>query len=198
MKATSFPSLGPCRAIFFCPLTHTPLSLHHHYCHLPLTNNMSSNAPPAASISSATPIPTVAATPKANSSKKPKPSISGFDAIASRLLELFHSAARKSTIKTVAGATNLAYKSLRTSFTGSKGAQRKDAPSTPLPSSAAAISPSNKKRRTNSSATSRRSFLPSPVKFSTNDDDDDSYSSDDSPMDDIFSLPRHDDLFLPI
>ena len=156
---------------------------------------MSSNHAAAAA---AAPSATIAATPKTSSKKKLPPPISGFHAIASRLLDLFHSSSRKSTIKSVSGATNLAYKSLRTSFTGSlNGAKRKDVPSTPLPSSAAAISPSNKKRRTNQSSTTRRSFVPSPIKFPTNYDDD-SYVSDDSPGDDIFSLPRHDELFLPI
>ena len=192
--------LGICRpSLFFCQHTpHTTRSTlpHHNKLFTTIyTIALPSLPSPTMSSSAASTTPTVAAakvsTAKKNKSTSP---IYGFDQqVADRLLESFHSATQKSSIQSVRGATSLAFKSLKSSFTAGKGRKRNNDASTPLPAKQPAVSPSTKKLR-RSSSQRRPLSAPSPIKFPNYDDDSDSDSSI-QPYDDIFNITRHDELF---
>ena len=90
----------------------------------------------------------------------------------------------------------MAFKSLQTSFAGSKGRKRSVDSNAPVTPSLSSLSPSTKKIR-RSASHSRPSFAISPIKFRGYDDED-SDDSDQLHDEDVFNIPRHDEIFQPI
>ena len=91
----------------------------------------------------------------------------------------------------------MAFKSLQTSFTGSKGRKRHSGElTTPLPPSMLSVSPSTTKIRRTASQ-SRPSFAPSPIKFRGYDDNSDDDSLPEA-NENVFNISRHDEIFTPL
>ena len=140
--------------------------------------------------------PAAATKPPASKKKSPSEPIPGFDSVAERLLELFHSNTRNSSISSIRGVISTAFKSLQTSFTGGKGRKR-NIDSTTVTPSLSTLSPSAKKIRRSAASSSRPAFAPSPIKFRGYDIED-SVDSNDPPNEDVFNIPRHDEIFQPL